>query len=214
MFFRTSLYSLFFFVSLDTMCGNVPPVVGGSISNGYSRVGSTRSVNCQSGYELEGNHQIECDSSGQWSRPGNCRKISDVRLVGSTSNHNGEGYILIRQHDGNWGTICDDSFQFKEAQVVCHILGYEFVTISFHLFFDLILIIQFSLNEFQPIILYGTDHVNFHSVSNYSIYLDEVQCIGNETNLLQCENSGAGIHNCNNNEKVAIRCSPKGLIRI
>ncbi|CAH8289354.1 unnamed protein product [Heterobilharzia americana] len=34
-----------------------------------------------------------------------------------------EGTVLINQH-GKWGTICDDNWTLKEANVVCHMLGY------------------------------------------------------------------------------------------
>ena len=52
-------------------------------------------------------------------------ETSQLKLVGSKSGNPGEGYILIRQNDGKWGTICDDDFGFTEADVVCKILGFE-----------------------------------------------------------------------------------------
>ena len=60
--------------------------------------------------------------------------------------------------------------------------------------------------------LFQSTAVNPNLVLNNKIYLDNLECMGNETSLLQCSHSGAGVHNCLNNEKMAIRCSPKGKL--
>ena len=44
-----------------------------------------------------------------------------VRLVdGGTLN---QGRVEV-YHSDEWGSICDDSFGFEEAEVICHELGY------------------------------------------------------------------------------------------
>ena len=44
-----------------------------------------------------------------------------LRLVDGTHTYNGRVEVY---HSDEWGTICDDSFGFEEAVVICHELGY------------------------------------------------------------------------------------------
>lgn len=45
-----------------------------------------------------------------------------IRLVGGTSFANGQLEIL---YNGQWGTMCYDTFEKSEANVVCRMLGFE-----------------------------------------------------------------------------------------
>lgn len=39
------------------------------------------------------------------------------------------------------------------------------------------------------------------------IWLDQVSCLGNETNLTSCMHFDWGDHNCNHSEDISVRCS-------
>ena len=41
-----------------------------------------------------------------------------------------------------------------------------------------------------------------------AIWLDDVECTGNETRLIDCPARPIGSHNCRHSEDVGIRCSP------
>ena len=44
---------------------------------------------------------------------------------------------------------------------------------------------------------------------NQRIWLDGVNCKGNESNIALCEHNGWGAHNCGHTEDLALRCSPR-----
>ena len=116
-------------------CKNLPTIANGWIDTGSDEAGAVRNIVCNSGYYLQGDNQIVCPETGNWSSfTGTCTLVTpdlassgtpELKLIGSKDGHDGEGYILIRQHDEKWGTICDDNFGFTEADVVCQILGFE-----------------------------------------------------------------------------------------
>ena len=41
-------------------------------------------------------------------------------------------------------------------------------------------------------------------------FLDDVGCIGNETNLVDCPHNGVGIHECDHGEDTGVICSQQG----
>ena len=43
------------------------------------------------------------------------------------------------------------------------------------------------------------------------IYLDDVNCRGNETNLIDCPHNGVGEHDCDHDEDAGVMC-PQGVV--
>ena len=83
-------------------------------------------------------------------------------------------------YNGTWGTVCDDSWDIRDARVVCRQLGFDRA------------IQAVSNAQFGP----GTG----------TIWLDDVACFGNEVTLAECLASPIGHHNCRHYEDAGVRC--------
>ncbi|XP_029440767.1 deleted in malignant brain tumors 1 protein-like [Rhinatrema bivittatum] len=88
------------------------------------------------------------------------------------------GRLEVFQNN-QWGTVCRDSWYMKESQVVCHQLGCGLPLLPITHFGE------------------GAD----------PIWLDNVECSGNESHLAMCKANAWGVHNCHHNEDVALVCS-------
>ncbi|XP_076213008.1 scavenger receptor cysteine-rich domain-containing protein DMBT1-like isoform X1 [Aptenodytes patagonicus] len=101
-----------------------------------------------------------------------------VRLANGPNRCAGRVEVL---HGQRWGTICDDSWDLKDAKVVCQQLGCGTAV---------------SVPD-QAHFGHGLD----------PIWLDDVECTGMETTFSQCSLSSWGLHNCNHNEDAGVVCS-------
>ncbi|KAL7733723.1 hypothetical protein ACLKA6_011458 [Drosophila palustris] len=106
-----------------------------------------------------------------------CKAPVEYRLEGGRSPN--EGRLEVKYH-GVWGSVCDDDFNLKAAQVACNSLGY-----------------------------YGTPKIeaNIFGPGKGPIWLDQVMCQGNETSIDKCSHWNWGEHNCNHTEDVSLHCT-------
>ncbi|XP_038058260.1 uncharacterized protein LOC119729666 isoform X2 [Patiria miniata] len=100
-----------------------------------------------------------------------------VRLVGGVSETEGRVEILF---NGEWGTVCDEGWDYADASVVCRQLGLYGPNTSIQAAF---------FGE-------GTGHV----------LMAHVGCHGNESHLSDCAFTGWGFDSCQHNRDASVSC--------
>ncbi|TNN82561.1 Deleted in malignant brain tumors 1 protein [Liparis tanakae] len=107
-----------------------------------------------------------------------CSVVSPLRLVNGTDRCSGR--VEVR-HDNQWGTVCDDEWDIKDAEVVCRSMDCGTA--------------QSSKNS------------AFFGQGQGDIWLDDVTCFGNETSLIHCRHPTLGENNCGHGEDAGVVCS-------
>ena len=106
-----------------------------------------------------------------------------LRLVEGSNYTNGrvEVYILSVD-DVGWGTVCDGGWDNDDAQVVCRQLGFGSSGTA--------------VQGYRP-----------SASSSVPIWLDNVNCYGNENKLIYCGHSGIGsINDCVHRDDSGVIC--------
>uniref|UniRef100_A0AAZ3Q5L1 SRCR domain-containing protein n=1 Tax=Oncorhynchus tshawytscha TaxID=74940 RepID=A0AAZ3Q5L1_ONCTS len=123
----------------------------------------------------------------------NCTMVSDVvcehqavRLAGGE--HRCAGRVELWGEGKQWGTVCDDEWDLRDADVVCAQLGCGYAL---------------SVTGQGGAFPQGKD----------PIYLDELKCTGKEENLWQCPASDES-HDCGHKEDAGVVCSELKALRL
>ena len=106
----------------------------------------------------------------------------DLRLVGGSNYRTGRVEIYM-EPSNTWGIICDDDWDDVDAGVVCRQLGFGNTGTAIQTFPSPV------SNPFTP------------------IWLDDVNCNGQESRLIDCDHNGLGNHNCVLSEDAGVQCS-------
>lgn len=101
-----------------------------------------------------------------------------TRLVGGDKPFQGRVEVFYR---GIWGTVCDDDWDLKDATVVCRELGFSGAIRAY-------------------------SRATFGQGSG-PIWMDDVQCDGQENSLTECRHQGWGEENCGHSEDAGVKCS-------
>uniref|UniRef100_A0A0L8GWJ9 Neurotrypsin n=1 Tax=Octopus bimaculoides TaxID=37653 RepID=A0A0L8GWJ9_OCTBM len=103
-------------------------------------------------------------------------EMLEIRLADGEE-HSGRVEI---KYLNEWGVVCDDKWDIKDANVVCRMLGYT------------------AAVKAIPFSNFGPGNANF--------LLTNVECLGNETSLLDCPKSPWRQHNCKRHETASVIC--------
>ena len=104
--------------------------------------------------------------------------LTTVRLV-SPDNSPSFGRVEVQFH-GTWGTICENYWDLRDADVVCRQLGYDGA-------------------------LSALRHAAFGQGTG-PIWLNRVYCRGYEKSVSQCAHAGWGGHSCGHQNDVSVVC--------
>ena len=102
--------------------------------------------------------------------------VRPVRLVDGDDEGTGRVEVF---YDGEWGTVCDDLWDSYDAEVVCRELDFEG-------------------GEALGMAYYGQ--------GAGPIWLDSVECMGDEEGLFDCRHQPWGDHDCSHTEDASVRC--------
>lgn len=107
-----------------------------------------------------------------------CAGLPALRLVNGTDRCSGRVEYL---HDGAWGTVCDDEWDIRDAQVVCRAMDCGTAQTA--------------------------KSAAFFGQGSGDIWMDDVRCLGNETTLVHCQRNSFGDNNCGHGEDASVICS-------
>ncbi|XP_041475561.1 deleted in malignant brain tumors 1 protein-like [Lytechinus variegatus] len=106
-----------------------------------------------------------------------------IRIAGGSND--AEGRVEV-QHDGSWGTVCDDWWDLRDAWVVCRMMGFDGA-------------------------LEAPVSARFGKGSG-RVLLKYVNCKGTEDNLADCAHPGIGRYSCSHSRDAGAICYSGGKL--
>ena len=109
----------------------------------------------------------------------------NVRLVDGGAPHRGRVELF---HNDKWGSVCDDYWDFREAIVICKMLGYS----------------RISRTERPNVCCGRLGRMSFDA----PIWLDNTHCTGSEDSIFDCRANALGDNDCRHYEDAGVVCDP------
>ena len=106
-----------------------------------------------------------------------------------------EGYVeAFDITTGQWGGICDHSFDVYDAHVICKMLGF---TTAIE-----------ALSNSVPADLYGI------ALSGSNFTLDDLECIGSESSVFDCTVTGEPNEICGASDIAGVKCATSKINKV
>lgn len=106
-----------------------------------------------------------------------------IRLMGGVTPAEGR---LELYYGGRWGTVCEEGWGAKSAEVACRELGFE-----------------------RPIRKTDGSLYTYEGSDSIPVWLDDVDCEGSEENIINCPHGPIGTHLCSHDHDIGIICTGK-----
>ena len=106
-------------------------------------------------------------------------------------------------YNGNWGTVCDDQWDENDAKVACRKLGFSDKGKSVCHAADISVQSHFML--LAPSGAQARRDA-FFGTGRGPIFLDDLNCTGNESDLFEC----VSINDCGHSEDAGVICQENG----
>ena len=103
---------------------------------------------------------------------------SIIKLVNGSQAKAGR---LVLNYNNTWGTICDEGWDIKDAHVICRMLGFHHAV--------------------------DAKSAAFFGEGAGPVWLTNLQCSGNESNISECSHNGWGQQECGHNRDVGVACT-------
>ncbi|CAI8029058.1 Galectin-3-binding protein, partial [Geodia barretti] len=108
----------------------------------------------------------------------------DLRLVGGNTEYEGRVEVCVSQE---WSTVCRDGWDITDATVVCNQLRLS--------------------NNTGYLVRYAYDY----GIGRGPIFLNDVDCSGDEERLIDCEHNEISVRDCDHFQDAGVYCSPTSI---